>query len=132
MIWIRCAVVIRLVAAYTSVRRIVIISVVTIHTIDGRVCPIQYPIVVVDRERCRLPIRGSSMTHGTIRRDIQGLVVRICAAVVIRIMAAHTSVWRIVVIPVMAGIAVICYRGMRSGQWVKRIVVESRGHPGRF
>lgn len=47
------------------------------------------------------------MAGGTIRRELQSNVVWVNSGVVIRGMAARTSVWRIVVIPVVASSTII-------------------------
>ena len=72
------------------------------------------------------------MAHVTIRRNIQGLVIRIRTSIIIWCMASGTGIWRIVVIPVMAGIAVVCNVDMCSGQGIKSIVVEGGRDPGCF
>lgn len=78
-------------AAGTSVRRVVVVSVVTGGALicNGCVRPIQLVIIVVDGECSRLPT-GGGMTTCTICRYGECRVARIGALIVIRRMATRT------------------------------------------
>ena len=134
VIRVHSAVVISLVTTNTSIWRVVVIPIVAGGTIvgNGSVCPVQWIIIIVDREGRRFPARGCSVAHSTIRREHQRNVIWIETSVIIRRMTARTGVWGIIVIPIVAGIAIICDCGVGSGQRVECIVVKSRRHPGRF
>lgn len=134
MVRVHSAVVIRLVTTYTSIWRVVVIPIVASGTIvgNGSVCAIQWIIVIMDWEGRGFPARGSSVAHGTIRRKHKCDVVRIGTAIIIRCVTASTGVWGIVVIPIVAGIAIISDRGVGPGQRVERIMVEGGRYPGRF
>ncbi len=121
------AVIISLVTTYAGVRCIVIISIVAGGAIvgDACVCPIQWIIIVVDRESCRLPARRRGMAHGTIRWDHQSNVIGIQARIVIRCMTTRTGIRGVVVIAVVTGIAVIRNRYVRPGEWIDGAVIKS-------
>jgi hypothetical protein len=111
------------VTAHAGIWRIVVIPIVAIHTTcDGRVCPVQRIIIVVDRERGRFPTRLCRVAHRTVRRNGQRNVVRIEACVVIRRVTALTSVRRVVIIPVVTCIAVIGNRNMRPCEGVYNVL----------
>lgn len=57
---------------------------------NGRVCPLQYIIIIVDGERCRCPPRHGGVAHRAIRGDAQGHMVGIAALIVIRQVAGCT------------------------------------------
>jgi len=126
VIRIRCTVIIGLVAAYTSVWRIVIIAMVAGSAVirDAGMRPKQWVVIVMDREACRFPARCGSMTHRTIRRDGQRDVVGIQARIVIRGMTTRTGIWGVIVISVVTGITVICNRYVRPGEWIDGTVIK--------
>lgn len=86
----------------------------------------------MDRESSRLPTRIRSVAHFTIGWNVQRIVIGVNACVVIRRMAAGTSVWRIGIVAVVTSIAIIRNRNMRSSKGINRIVIKSRGRPSRF
>ena len=114
-------------AAEAGVRGIVVIAVVAGGTVVGNGCvrTIKRIIVVVDGESRRHPIRRGGMTRSAIRREIQRQVVRIGALVVIRRMATCTGIWRIGIIPVVAGHTIIRDGHVRPGERVDCIVIKS-------
>jgi len=66
MIWIRCLVVIRLMAAETGCRDIgIVIALMTCETVNRKMSALQNIIIIVNWERCRLPVRNSGMTGFT-------------------------------------------------------------------
>ena len=79
-------------AAVAGVWRVVVIAVVTNSAVvgDGRVGAMQGIVIIMDRERGRLPVRRRSVTHGAIRREVERCVFWIDAAIVIRGMASGT------------------------------------------
>ncbi len=72
-------IIIRLVAAYAGIGRIVVITMVTGSAIIGNGCmrAVQNIVIIVDREGRRHPARGRGMAHGAISWNIQGYVLRI-------------------------------------------------------
>ena len=120
------AVIISLVTTYAGVRCIVVIAVVAGSAIVGnsRVCPIQWVVIIVDRESSRLPARRRSMAHGTIRWDHQSNVIWIQTRIVIRGMTARTGIRGVIVIAVVTGITVICNRNVRPGEWIDATVIK--------
>ena len=78
----------------------VIITVMTRRTIIGNrgMCTVQSIIIVVYRERGRIPARCSRMAHCAIRRNAQRYVVRVGGLVKICRMTTRTSIGRIVII----------------------------------
>ena len=127
-----CRVIIRQMAAYTGVRRIVVIAIVTLYTAGAGVRTIQNPIIVVNREGGRRPARRGGVAHRTICRDIKRNVVRVGTAIVIRGMTTCTRIGCIGVVPVVAGIAIIGNGYVRSCKWIYRIMVKRGWSPGRF
>ena len=116
--------------SYTGIWCIIIIAVVAIRTTRACMGAIQGPIIIVNREAGRHPVRVGGMAHITIGRDIQSWVVRIRAAVEIRLVTTHTSVRCVVVITSkMAGGAIVGNGEVCPGQWIKIIVVKSRRYP---
>lgn len=57
---------------------------------------------------------------------------RVRAGIVIRLVTACTGVWRIGIIAVVARVAIVCNRNMRTGERVKITVVKRRRHPRAF
>lgn len=109
-------VVIRLMASVTGVGRIVVVALVTGKTIvcNIGVCALQDIIVVVDGERGGGPSRLGGVAIGAVLRDVQCHVPWIGGTVVIRQMAAYALVRSIVVIPLVAGKAIVLDRQMRT------------------
>lgn len=135
VIGVGCLIVICLVTAHTSVRRIVIITVVAFKTItgNGRVSPINDPVIIMDRE-CRWhPIRLSSVAGFTISWDSQSRMVWVDTRIIIRLMAADASIRCIVVATVVALHTVIGNGQMRPIN-DPIIVVDRKGcwHPIRL
>ena len=79
MVRVSGGIVFRLVAAKTSVRRIVVIPIVAGRTVagDGGVCTIQWIKIVVDVKRGGHPIRLRRVALRTVRRQAEGIVVRV-------------------------------------------------------
>ena len=127
-------IVVRRVAAKTSIRRGVVISVVAGGAIVGndRVRAIQNIIVVVNSKSRWRPIWCGRVTTCAIGREIQGYVVRVRTLVVVRCMAPRASIWRVRIIAVVAGDTVIRDRHVRSGEGIDRLVIKRRRRPGRF
>ncbi len=125
-------VVIRGVTARASVRRAVVIPVVTGSALvrDLGMRTVQRIIIVVNREGSRLPARRRGMAHRAIRRDIQGCVVRIGTSVVIGRVATRAGIGRIGIVPVVTSGAIAGNLGMSARQWIHRIVIKSSGRPG--
>ena len=67
------------------------------------------------------------MTGSAIGTELGNLVVGVGGGIEIRQMAAHTSIWRVVVIAVVTGRAVVGNRRMRAVQCVEIIVVGKGG-----
>ena len=61
--------IVAVVTAVASVGRIVVVAVVAGSTVvgNGRVCPIQSVVIIVNRERCWFPTGCSSVAHRAIR-----------------------------------------------------------------
>jgi hypothetical protein len=117
-----------------GIRRGIVVAVVARSAIvgDGRVCPVQRIIIVVDRECRRFPARRGRVTHRTIRREVQRYVVRIGGLIEIRVVTAVTSVRRIGEIAVVTRIAIAGYRNVRARERINSTVIKRRGRPGCF
>ena len=131
VIWIACLVVITCMTSIAGVGRCVVIAIVASSTIIGNagMRPVQLVIIIVYRERRGSPARRRGMTHRAIHRDTQCVVVRIGSCVKICAVATRTIGWRVVVIAVVAGIAVVCNLHMRAGKRPNSIVVKCRWRP---
>lgn len=118
----------------TSIGRVVVIPVVAGSTIagNGRVCPVQRIIIVVNRECSRFPARRSGMAHRAIRGDIQRRVIGISGLVKIRRVAACAGVGCIRVIPLMTSVAIIRDGHVCARKRIDRLVVKTRWRPGSF
>lgn len=79
--------------SYTGIWCIIIIAVVAIRTTRACMGAIRGPIIIVNREAGRHPVRVGGMAHITIGRDIQCRVVRIRATVEIRLVRRPTQVF---------------------------------------
>ena len=77
MIGVGRRIVIRLVAAKTRIRRIVVIAIMTRRTIilNGNVSALYLPKLIVNWERRRLPIRCGCVAHIAIRWNCQRYVI---------------------------------------------------------
>ena len=93
---------------------------------------VQRVVVVVRRERRRLPARRSGVAHGAVVRDIERHVVGVARLREIRIVAAIAGIRRVRVVAVVTGVAVVGDRNMRPRKWVNDIVVKGRRCPGCF
>ena len=64
-------IIISLVAAHAGIRGVVVIPVVAVHTVIGNsyMCPVQYPIIIMDREGRRFPVWLRCVAGFTIRRN---------------------------------------------------------------
>ena len=112
-------------ATCTGIRRVVIVSVVAGGAIigDGSMRAVQLIIIIVNGKGSRGPAGVGGMAGGTICWYGEGQVIRIGALVVIRRMAAGAGIGCVGVIAIVAGIAVSCNGGVRSGQRIKTVVV---------
>ena len=96
-------------------------------------CTVQRPILVVDGESCWVPVWVGRVAHIAIRRDGKRRVVRVCRSVVIRLVAAHAGVRRVVVVATdMAFSALIGNWYVRPSYWPDGIVVKSGRYPSRL
>ncbi len=77
MVGIGSSYIVGIVASVTGIRCIVVSRTVTRSTIigDSSVSPIQWVILIVNREGSRCPTRCGGVTHGTIGRDVECHVV---------------------------------------------------------
>lgn len=121
-------------ASKTGIRRIVVLPVVTGCAVVGNrgVRAVEGVIVVVNGKSSRCPIRRGGVAACAIGREIQRYVVWVGTLVVIRRMAACTSIRRVRIIAVVAGNAVIRDRNVCPGERVYGIMIESRRRPGGF
>ena len=99
------------VAAVTSVRRIVVVPIVTDGTIvlNGSMGAAQHIVIVVNGEGSRVPIRYCGMAHVAICRYSQCHVIGVGGLVVIGDVAALAGVRRVVVIAVVANRTIVGY-----------------------
>lgn len=116
VIWIIGVVIIILVTPNAGVGRVVVISIMTGHTLIGncRMRPKQRIVIIVVREQCRVPVWCRSMTRHTIHRQSERLMVWIGRAIIIGSMAC-AAFRRRVLIPIAMTIDT-CYCEMRPGQ----------------
>lgn len=131
MIRIGAAVIIRRVAAGTSVRRIVVIPLVATVAIHGLMRALQRPeTVVIDRRRD--PTTFIVADHA-IRGETSVLVIRIGGLIVIRCMATVACVRRIVIIAIVASCTIVGQRDMCAVERPE-IIVDGEGswHPIRI
>ena len=123
MVGIGCTVEVGRMAAGTGIGCVVVVAVVAGGTIigDGLMCAIQYPEIVMVRELGRTPAWFGCVASGTIRREIQALVIRIGGRVPVGHMAGIALGGCADISRRMAGDTV---RGrVCSGQWESGIVV---------
>ena len=127
-------VVIAQVAAYASAWCIVVVAVVASRAIigNGRMCTAQNPIVVVNRESCRIPIGVGGMAHRTIRWNAKDDVVGVGAAVEIGQVTADAGVRGVGIVALVASVAIVGDRNMPTSERIERIVVERGWNPGIF
>ena len=135
VVWIGRAVVIGRMTPGTGVWGAVVIPIVAACTIIGnrRVRTVQGVIIVVDRETGRFPARRRGVTHRTIRRKVQGTVVRIGRLIEIGRMATCTGIGRVGVVPSgMTKGAVVLNGNVRTGKRINGIMVKAGRRPSRF
>lgn len=89
--------------------------------------PINDPIIVVDSKGRRHPIGLGRVAAFTIGRQTQSNVVRINTLVIIRLVTADASGWRIVVISIMTAHTIIGYRQMRTIEYPIIVMVGEQG-----
>jgi len=123
-------VVIGLVAGSTGIGGIVVITLVTIITRGGQVCPGQWPVGVAEG---RWYPGTLSVTLLAVQRELLCFVIRIgCIVVIIRV-TPGTRIRCIVVIAVVTGRAIVGNGRVRSDQLIEVIVYrEGGGCPSRI
>lgn len=122
-------------ATHASIRGVVVVpSGMTKGAVvgDGNMGAIKGVITVVNREARRFPAWAGRMAHGTIRRDVQGHMVRVKAAVVIRCVTTGTGIGGVGVVPLVTGVAIVGNGYVRAREGIDRIMVKGRRGPGRF
>ena len=121
-------------AAVAGIRCVVVVAVVAGSTIIGnaRMRAVQRIVIVVNGECSRFPARVGGMAHRTIRRNIQGGVIRVGTGSIIGRMATRAGVGRIREIAVVTGIAVVRNGHMRPCKRINRVVVECGRRPNCF
>lgn len=130
MIWVGRRIVIRLMAAYTGVWRIVVVALMAGSAIvrNGRVCPRQGIIVIVNGEGSRCPSRIGCMAGCTIGGNGQRHMVGVGTLVVVHLMTSDTSGGNVVVIASDVAFAArhsrVCAR-----KWPHRSVIKCRRNP---
>jgi hypothetical protein len=88
--------------------RIVVIAIdVALIAISIHVRPSQRPVSIVYRKSSRLPIRVRGVARRTVCRQAQRNVVWIGGRVIIGGVATSAGIGRVVVVPVVAGVAVV-------------------------
>jgi len=120
-------VVIGLVAAHTGIRGGGIIPVVALVAAGGNMCAGERPVGIVNCKCGGFPARVCRMAICTGRRDVCCLVGRVCAGVIIGLVAAHTGIRGRGIISVMTAVAI--HRGMSAREG---IVIIVNGERGRF
>lgn len=120
--------------AYASAGRIRVIAVVARGAVvgNGSMRPAQNPIIVVNRESCRIPIRVGRMAHRTISWNAKYDVVGVSTAVKIGQVTTDAGVWGIDIVALVAGVAIVGNRDMSTSERIKCIVVKRRRNPGIF
>ena len=114
--------------AFTCVRRVVVIAVVARRTVvrDNGMSAIEHIIVIVVCKRSRIPTGVGCVARFTICRKCQVYVIWIGGLIVIGLVAASTSIRRVVVIAVVTSVAIIGNFYVCSGERIERTVVEIR------
>ena len=124
MVGIQTRIVIWRVTARAGIGGVVVIAVVTGHTIvrNGQVCSGKR----IDRVVVKSGWRPGSLavTSVAVGRELRDHMVRIHNSNIIRSMASETGIRRVLVISMVAGVAVISNRSMRPVQLVITIVVK--------
>ena len=79
-------------ATHTGIRSIDVITVMTLNTIIGDQCmrPIERIKIIVHRKSRGHPVRFRSVTHGTIGRKVEFLVVGVGSSTEIHGVTIHT------------------------------------------
>lgn len=72
------------------------------------------------------------MAHGTVCRQDQRYMIWVQAGIVIRGVTTFAGIGRIVVVPMVAGVAIVGNGNVGASKWVNRVMVKSRGHPSCF
>ena len=118
----------------TSIGRVVVIAVVASYTVIGnsRVRTIQHIKVIVNIESRWHPVRCGGVAACTIRRQIQGYVIRVYTLRIIRRVAPGAGIGRVVVIAVMTDDTIIRNGRMRTSQRIVHTMIKSTGYPGCF
>ena len=126
VVWVGTLVVIRRMAPRAGIGRIVVIAVVAGNAVvrNGHVRSSEWVDCIMVKSR-RRPGRFR-MASRAIGRELIGGVVGVCGLVELRRMATNAGVWRIVVIAVVAGGAIVCDGGVRAIQSIK-IIMDSKG-----
>ena len=133
VIGVSCCIVIRQVTRCTGVGCIVVVSFMAGGAIvgDGRVCPIQHIIVVVDGEACRCPVGCGRVTLGAVRREIQSFMIGVFALVKVGLVTARAGGRGTG--KIAPDVALGARHGrMCAGEGPHCIVVESGRHPTCF
>ena len=94
--------------------------------------PVQYIIIVVDRERRRRPTGSCGVAHRAIRRQVQRHVVGIRGLIEIRTVTAVARVRRVRIITVVTGVAIIRNQCVSSCEGIHCIVVKRGRCPSGF
>jgi len=116
------------VTTVASVWCVVVISIVTSRTIvrNNGMSAIEHIIVIVVCKRSRIPTGVGCVARFTICRKCQVYVIWIGGLIVIGLVAASTSIRRVVVIAVVTSVAIIGNFYVCSGERIERTVVEIR------
>jgi hypothetical protein len=103
-----------IVAAITSIRRVIVIAIMALSTIigNGSMGTIQWIIIIVNCKGRRSPTWGCGMAACTICRQTEGSVVGVDSGCKIGIMAAITFIWCIAVAAAVTLCTVISDGGM--------------------
>jgi len=129
MIRIRCLVVISLMAAETSCWDIVIeIALMTSETVNRKMSALQNIIIIVNWERCRLPVRDCGMTGFTGCRNPQCTMIWIDRLIVISLVTSYAGGGSIVVIP--ARVTTVAVYGCVGACQLVIIIVNGKGRRG--
>ena len=99
MVGVGGLIVIGQVASHTSVRRSIVISIMTLRTVagNGHMRPGQHVIVAVDGEGSRRPVGIGGMTGHAVCRNVDGRVIWIQRSIVIRHVATLAGIGSIVI-----------------------------------
>lgn len=131
MVWVGRRIVIRLMAAHTGVWCIVVVALMAGSAIvrNGRVCPRQGIVVIVNGEGSRCPSRIGCVAGRTIVRNGQRHMVGVGTLVVMHLVTSDTSGGNIVVIASDVAFAARHSR-VRARKRPHRSVIKCRRNPG--